>query len=64
MKKIFKSEIFAAIIVSIVFSLLIILAILWATAPEQWYAGMHTQGGDGTDDCGCYEKLLEHDKNR
>jgi hypothetical protein len=64
MKNYFKSETFTAIISSIVFSLLIIIAILWATAPEQWYAGMHTQDCNGSANCGCYEKLIEIDKNR
>lgn len=35
-----------------------------ATSPESWYAGMHTEGCDGTDNCGCYEKLVKMDKER
>ena len=35
-----------------------------ATSPEVWYAGEHTEGRDGTDNCGCYEKLIQKDKER
>ena len=34
------------------------------TSAEYWYAGMHTEGCDGTDNCGCYEKLIQMDKER
>lgn len=36
----------------------------YVTSPEYWYAGMHTDGCDGSDNCGCYEKLLEMDRER
>jgi hypothetical protein len=36
----------------------------WATEPEQWYSGMHVEGCAGYDTCGCYEKLLEMDRER
>jgi hypothetical protein len=36
----------------------------YVTAPEYCYAGMHTEGCDGSATCGCYEKLLEMDKKR
>lgn len=32
-------------------------AVLYATSAEVWYAGEHTAGCDGTDNCGCYERL-------
>lgn len=35
-----------------------------ATSPEAWYAGEHTEGCNGTDNCGCYEKLIQMDKER
>jgi hypothetical protein len=34
------------------------------TSPEYCYAGMHTEGCDGSEKCGCYEKLLEMDRER
>ena len=34
------------------------------TSAEYWYAGEHTEGCDGTDNCGCYEKLVQMDKER
>ena len=39
-------------------------ALSWATEPEQWYAGMHTEGCDFSEDCGCYEKLLALEKEK
>jgi hypothetical protein len=37
-------------------------AIMHATSAEVWYAGEHTEGCNGSLDCGCYKKLLELDK--
>lgn len=34
----------------------------WSTSPEVWYAGKHTSGCDLTENCGCYEKLLEMER--
>ena len=36
----------------------------WSTSPEVWYAGEHTSGCDFTENCGCYEKLLQADKEK
>ena len=36
--------------------------LMYATSAETWYAGMHIAGCDGSQDCGCYKKLLEMDK--
>jgi hypothetical protein len=37
-------------------------AIWYATSAEVWHAGEHTEDCDGSQDCGCYKKLLELDK--
>lgn len=37
-------------------------AVMHATSAEVWYAGEHTEGCDGSLNCGCYKKLLELDK--
>ena len=37
-------------------------AVMHATSAKVWYAGEHTEGCDGSQDCGCYEKLLELDR--
>lgn len=44
---------------AVVFVAVIVWAILYATSAEVWYAGEHTAGCDGTDSCGCYERLTE-----
>lgn len=65
MKKILSSETFIGIIVSIISSLLICWAIVWATEPEQWYAGMHDSQCEKTlydEPCECYERLVAADK--
>ena len=36
----------------------------YATSPEAWHAGSHTEGCNGDDNCGCYEKLIKADKER
>ena len=36
----------------------------YATSSKAWYAGSHTEGCNGTNDCGCYEKLIKMDKER
>lgn len=43
---------------TVVFAAAIVWAILHATSAEAWYAGQHTAGCDGTDACGCYERLI------
>ncbi len=65
MKKILTSETFLGIIASIIFSLLIVWAFIWATEPEQWYAGMHDSQCEKTlydEPCECYERLVAADK--
>ena len=65
MKKILTSETFLGIIASIVFSILLIWAFIWATEPEQWYAGMHDSQCEKTlydEPCECYERLVAADK--
>lgn len=56
----------------IVFLVLCILFFRACTSPEMWYAGEHDSqcevmlnGGDyERDDCGCYKRLLEADRQR
>ena len=65
MKKILTSETFLGIVASIIFSLLIVWAFIWATEPEQWYAGMHDSQCEKTlydEPCECYERLVAADK--
>jgi nitrogen fixation-related uncharacterized protein len=65
MKKILTSETFLGIIASIVFSILLVWAFIWATEPEQWYAGMHDSQCEKTlydEPCECYERLVAADK--
>ena len=48
----------------IVTSIAAVGCVHYATSPETWYAGSHTEGCNGTNDCGCYEKLIKADKER
>lgn len=57
-------EFLVGVIVTIAFTAIIGGCLYHATSPEVWYAGMHTEGCDGTDNCGCYEKLIQMDKER
>lgn len=41
----------------IVFMAVFVGAFLYATSAKVWYAGEHTAGCNGTDNCGCYERL-------
>jgi hypothetical protein len=51
-------EVFIALaITAVLFGLL-----MYATSAKVWYAGEHTAECDGSADCGCYEKLLEMDR--
>jgi hypothetical protein len=64
MKKIIMSETFIGIITSIFIMILFFFAFLWATAPEQWYAGMHDSNCEQTAEdntCNCYERFLAND---
>lgn len=65
MKKILTSETFLGIIASLIFSILLVWAFIWATEPEQWYAGMHDSQCEKTlydEPCECYERLVAADK--
>ena len=69
MKKILTSDTFLGIIASIIFSLIILAALLWMTSPEVWYAGMHASPCEGImldegEDCGCYGRFLATEKSR
>ena len=46
-------------LVAAIFAAVFVGAIFYATSAEVWYAGEHTVGCDGTDNCGCYERLTE-----
>lgn len=35
---------------------------MYATSAEVWYAGEHTAGCDGSQECGCYKKLIEMER--
>lgn len=48
----------------IVMSLIAVACTLYATSSKAWYAGSHTEGCNGTNDCGCYDKLIKTDKER
>lgn len=48
----------------IVMSLIAVACTHYATSSKAWYAGSHTEGCNGTNDCGCYEKLIKADKER
>lgn len=46
----------------VVISIVAVGCVHYATSPETWYAGSHTEGCNGTNDCGCYEKLIQMDR--
>ena len=48
----------------IVMSIVAVACTHYVTSPEAWYAGSHTEGCNGTTDCGCYDKLIKADKER
>ena len=48
----------------ITLSLIAVGCVHYATSPETWYAGSHTEGCNGTNDCGCYKKLIQMDRER
>lgn len=52
------------VIATIIFAVIMGGCIWYGTSPEVWYAGEHTEGCDGTDNCGCYEKLIQMDRER
>ena len=48
----------------ITLSLIAVGCVHYATSSKAWYAGSHTEGCNGTNDCGCYEKLIQMDRER
>ena len=48
----------------ITLSLIAVGCVHYATSSKAWYAGSHTEGCNGTNDCGCYEKLIKANKER
>ena len=46
----------------IVMSIAAVVFIHYATSPEAWYAEIHTEGCNGDNNCGCYEKLIQMDR--
>lgn len=46
----------------IVMSIIAVACTHYATSSKAWYAGSHTEGCNGTNDCGCYEKLIKMDR--
>lgn len=48
----------------IILSITVVCCVHYATSSKAWYAGTHTEGCNGTNDCGCYEKLIKADKER
>lgn len=48
----------------IVMSIIAVACTHYATSSKAWCAGSHTEGCNGTNDCGCYEKLIKADKER
>lgn len=57
-------EFIVGVIATVIFAVTVGGCLYHCTSPEYWYAGMHTEGCDGTDNCGCYEKLIQMDKER
>ena len=48
----------------ITLSLIAVGCVHYATSSKAWYAGSHTEGCNGDDNCGCYEKLIKANKER
>ena len=48
----------------IVMSIAAVACTHYATSSKAWYAGSHTEGCNGDDNCGCYQKLIKADKER
>ena len=52
-----KDVLLGTVFVIVVFAIL--FCFLWyATSAEVWYYGEHTAECDNSEDCGCYEKLV------
>lgn len=52
MQDVIKACFVMAVIVAMTFA-----AVLYATSPAVWYAGKHVRSCNGSENCGCYEKL-------
>lgn len=48
----------------IVMSIAAVACTHYATSSKAWYAGSHTESCNGDDDCGCYEKLIQMNRER
>ncbi len=46
------------VLATVAFAAAIVWTVMYATSAEAWHAGEHTSGCDGTDACGCYERLI------
>ncbi|MBR1951465.1 MAG: hypothetical protein IKA32_02755 [Lentisphaeria bacterium] len=57
-------EIISGIIAGCIFAALFFGMVWYGTSAEVWYAGEHTAGCDGTEHCGCYERLVSGDIDR
>lgn len=56
-------ETILSILGTILFFVIIIAMLKFAFSPEVMCAGEHMKGCDGTNNCGCYEKLIEAERN-
>ena len=45
----------------VLFTVAVAWAVWYGTSAEVWNAGEHTVGCDGTEACGCYERLTTGD---
>ena len=64
-----KKELLGSVIFSIIFGILICWGIWYGTSAECWYEGMHDSQcenvmADEGEDCGCYNRFLEKEKNK
>lgn len=56
--------IFLHALATVAFAAAIVWAVMYATSAEAWHAGEHTSGCDGTEQCGCYERLVSGEAER
>lgn len=49
---------------AVIFTAAFVGAIFYATSAKVWHAGEHTAGCNGTDNCGCYERLVSGEANK
>lgn len=50
------------VIATVVFAVIMSCCLYHCTSAEYWYAGEHTEWCNGSNDCGCYEKLVKMDR--